>query len=311
MAITKISTSGMSREEWEAARMGSIGGSDASAVVGLNPYKSPYALWAEKTGVVTPEDISGKEAVRLGQYLEQYVADRFTEETGLKVRRETAILKNSEYPFAHANVDRLIVGQKAGLECKTTTVLGASKKFTPYPDNYYVQCMHYMAITGYPVWYLAVLIGNSEFRIFKIERNEEEITALMTAEREFWEGVERGTAPPVDGAASTTEALGKIYEADAEQTTVDLTPVCGSLREYLDLKAQMAELQNKMEAVANGIKEYMGGAISGSYESVSVSWKPTTTTRLDSKLVKAADPDLWKLCSKQTSTRRFEVKERT
>ena len=64
--IRKIPTAAMSKEEWTALRSTTIGGSDAAAILGLNPYKSPYALWAEKTGKVIPEDISQKEAVRLG-----------------------------------------------------------------------------------------------------------------------------------------------------------------------------------------------------------------------------------------------------
>ena len=80
--IHKIATREMSEKQWQDARKGSIGGSDAAAIVGLNPYKSAYALWAEKSGKVEPEDISMKEAVRLGHELEPYVAKRFTEITG-------------------------------------------------------------------------------------------------------------------------------------------------------------------------------------------------------------------------------------
>lgn len=142
MIFEKICTRDMSEEAWVEARKGSIGGSDAAAIVGLNSYKSAYALWAEKSGRIEPEDISMKEAVRLGHELEPYVAKRFTEITGKKVRRENYILKNTEYPWAHANVDRLVIGEKAGLECKTTSALSLSKfKNGEYPANYYVQCV--------------------------------------------------------------------------------------------------------------------------------------------------------------------------
>ena len=55
--IHKIATREMSEKQWQDARKGSIGGSDAAAIVGLNPYKSAYALWAEKSGKIEPEDI--------------------------------------------------------------------------------------------------------------------------------------------------------------------------------------------------------------------------------------------------------------
>ena len=202
--IMKIPVHDMSREEWVQSRKDSIGGSDAASLLGLNPYSSPYALWAEKTGAIEPEDISEREAVRLGNYLEPYVAQRFTEITGKKVRRENYILKNSDYPWAHANVDRLVVGEKAGLECKTTSALNLKKfKNGEYPANYYCQCMHYMAVTGYEKWYLAVLIGNHDFRIFEIHRDEDEIAALMAAEEQFWSCVTSNTPPAIDGLPAT------------------------------------------------------------------------------------------------------------
>ena len=50
--VTKIPIDGMSREEWLAERRKSLGGSDMGAVLGLNKYRSPYAVWAEKTGLI-------------------------------------------------------------------------------------------------------------------------------------------------------------------------------------------------------------------------------------------------------------------
>ena len=103
--IKRISTVGMSREDWLAERRKSIGGSDAAAVCGLSKWESPYSVWANKRGL-TPEK-EQTEAMRQGRDLEGYVAERFCEGTGLKVRRENAILINPKYPFAHANVDRM------------------------------------------------------------------------------------------------------------------------------------------------------------------------------------------------------------
>lgn len=306
--IIKIPIADMSEEEWREARRQSVGGSDAATVLGLNSYASPYSLWAEKTGAVIPEDISQKEAVRLGHVLEPYVAQRFTEITRKKVRRENYILKNSDYPWAHANVDRLVIGEKAGLECKTTSALNLSKfKNGEYPANYYCQCMHYLAVTGLERWYLAVLIGNQEVRLFVIERDEEEITALMDAEQRFWECVERNEAPPVDGSEATAETLCALYSDEGGQ--VDLTPVCGILREYLALKAEMKALEEKLSAAANGIKEYMGNASRGTYGDISVSWKNVSSSRFDKKAFLEDNPDVdLGPYHKVGSSRRFEVR---
>ena len=127
------------REHWR---------SDAAAVLGLDTFRSPYALWCEKTGRIVPEDIGDREAVRLGLDLEQYVARRWMEQTGRKVRRDNHMIYNSRYPFAHANIDRAVVGESAGLECKTTSsfeVLSACRE-GKYPERWYTQMLHYMMV---------------------------------------------------------------------------------------------------------------------------------------------------------------------
>ena len=306
--IEKICTRDMSEEAWVEARKGSIGGSDAAAIVGLNSYKSAYALWAEKSGRVEPEDISMKEAVRLGHELEPYVAKRFTEITGKKVRRENYILKNTDYPWAHANVDRLVIGEKAGLECKTTSALSLSKfKNGEYPANYYVQCVHYLAVTGLERWYLCVLIGNQEVKVFVIERDEDEIRALMDAEQEFWAGVQNGAAPLPDGSESSSKAIAALY--DDEGGACDLAPFTSALREYVELKTEIKVLTAKCDGLGNQIKEYMGTASRGTAGDFRVSYGSQTRRTFDKKAFLKDHPGMdlspWE---KISTSRVFSVK---
>ena len=151
------------RAAWLKLRNKGLGGSDAGIIVGVNPWKSPYQLWLEKTGQVEPENISEKEAVYWGTQLEDMVAREFTKRTGKKVQRH-GMLESVAYPFLLANVDRLVVGEDAGLECKTTSAF----KYKDWegdnvPDSYYVQCQHYMMVTGLPRWYIAALIGGQHY----------------------------------------------------------------------------------------------------------------------------------------------------
>ena len=101
----------------------------------MNHYVTPYMLWADKTGRLP--DKSDNEAMRQGRDLEQYVADRFMEAMGKKVRRRTSMFHNPVYPFAHANIDRAVVGERAGIECKTTSLMNLKKfKNGEYPENF-------------------------------------------------------------------------------------------------------------------------------------------------------------------------------
>lgn len=304
--ITKVKTA--NHDEWKELRSHYIGGSDAAAVVGLNAYASPYSLWAEKTGRVP--GFAGNLATEVGTYLEEFVAQKFAQVTGKKVRKCNQSFLNSQYPFAIANIDREIVGEDAGLEIKTTDTLNL-KKFSggEYPANYYAQMVHYMAITGKKRWYLAVLIGNKEFKWFVLDRDEAEIAALMTAEAEFWELVKTDTPPAVDGTAATSETLKTIY-AESDDSVCDLTAFSANLQQYMALKKQIKELELLADEAANKIKEFMGESGGGECDGFKVSWKSQTRSTFDRKRFESENPDVdLSGYFKQSATRVFKVAE--
>lgn len=307
--ITKISTKDMSREDWLNARRSSIGGSDAASVLGLNQYSSPYALWADKTGKAIPEDISDREAVRLGNDLEQYVAERWMEATGKKVRRENNILYNSEYPFAHANPDRMVIGENAGLECKTTSSWEVTKQLRDgkIPDYWYVQCSHYMMITGADRWYLGALAFGHGFYHFCIERNEAEINALEDAERCFWDLVETNTPPAVDGSPATTTAIQTIFHDSAYGSSCDLTAVGHHIEMYNALNKQIKELEAERDIHCNEIKQFMGTAEKGSYGNTSISWKSGMRRTFDKEAYERVKGRIEDQYYKVNMTRTFRV----
>lgn len=282
--IKKISTAQMSKEDWVKLRSTTIGGSDAAAILGMNPWKSPYALFLEKTNKITPEDISQKEAVRLGTDLEEYVAKRFAEATGKKVRRENYTIFRDDMPFAHANYDRLIVGERAGLECKTTNTLQLSKfKNGDFPANYYCQCVHYLMVSGLDRWYLAVLVLGVDFKVFCIERDEDEIEALRKAEVDFWNLMQTDTPPELDGDISTLDALGKQYADTIPGARVDLTGYASDLIILEACKAQIKDLEAKESAAKARIMAAMGCAEYGDYGSFTISWKKQSRKTFDKK----------------------------
>lgn len=297
-------------EEWLEIRKKYIGGSDAAAVVGLNSFSSPYTVWADKLGKLPPKE--DNEAMRLGRDLEDYVAKRFTEQTGKKVRRKNFILWNSDYPFAHANVDRLIVGENAGLECKTTSVLNLkSFKNGEFPENYYVQCMHYMAVTGYKKWYLAVLILGKEFKVFEIERDEDEIKALMEAERDFWACVEKGEPPMIDGSEATTNTIKTVLAESNDDTPVNLFAYDSTLEQYIALSKQIKELENLRDEMANKVKVFMDSSAKGESDKFKVSFVSSLRQSFDSKRFAKENPNIDLSDYYKTSTcRTFKVNEK-
>lgn len=298
----------MSREDWLQARKNTLGGSDSATVVGLNPYSSKFALWAEKTGRIVEKEDS--EAMRQGRDLEEYVAKRFCEKTGKKVRRDNSIIFNSDYPFAHANVDRLIVGEDAGLECKTTTTLNLKQfKNGEYPVNYYVQCMHYMLVTGKKRWYLAVLVLGKGFYDFVIDRDESEIKALAEAEKDFYQYITDDKEPPVDGMNATTDAISEIYADDngGVASLIGLEKVCAQLN---DVRAEIDRLSDVENELKNKIKDAMGVCSEAQSDEYYITWKGQTRSTFDTKAFSTAYPDIdLSQFYKKTSSRVFKFKK--
>ena len=279
------------KAEWLSLRKNYIGGSDAGAVVGLNPYKSAYALWAEKTGKV-PE-FEGNLITEVGSYLEEFVATLFERETGKKVRRKNRMMVNEDYPWACADVDRTVVGENSIVEIKTTNSFPAMRKFKngEYPESWYCQMTHYLAVGGYDKAYLAVLIGCREFKIFELERDESEIAALMSEEEKFWKLVETNTPPVADGAASTSETISTLYP-DSNDETVSLVAYENDLRQYMALTAQIKELETLKDEMANRVKAFMGESGKGETSSYKVSWTSSERKTFDAKKFAADHKDM-------------------
>lgn len=278
-------------DEWLAIRKKYIGGSDAGAVIGLNPYKSRYSLWAEKTGKIS--GFEGNVTTQVGAYLEDFVAKMFEDETGKKVRRKNRTMVNDLYPFACANVDRLVVGEKSLLEIKTTNSFPVMRQCRgkDFPECYYAQVVHYMAVTGLEKAYLGVLINCREFKVFELERDQAEIDALMSAEKEFWDLVEKDIAPNVDGSESTSDALAEIYP-NGREDQIDLGLLQTEIQEYMGISAQIKSLTNLKDEKANIIKEYMKDAEKGTCGTYKVSFTNQSRKTFDADKLKAEHKEI-------------------
>ena len=308
-SIKRVSTKEMSREDWLEQRRKTIGGSDAAGIVGLSKWASPFSVWTEKTGRAAEKEDT--EAMRQGRDLESYVAQRWSEETGKRVYRVSAMLYNPLYPFAHADVDRMVVGENAGLECKTTFSLDL-KQFNgvEFPVQYYAQCVHYLAVTGADRWYLAVLAYGRGFFTFVLERDQAEIDALMTAEATFWKQVEQDIPPETDGSEATTAALQTIYPT-SQKTMVDLFGRDTVLQEYMRLKADKKALDYRISELENSLKSDMGNAENGSCGMFNISWKSQTRQSFQAKEFAKAHPNIdLAPFYKSTTLRPFKVTER-
>lgn len=302
-----VSTLNMDKKEWLRYRKRGIGGSDAGAVCGLNPYRTAMEVYHDKLSDETTD--YDNEAMRQGRDFEDYVARRFMEATGKKVRRANAMFYDEKHPFMLADVDRLVVGENAGLECKTASPYMADKwRDGGIPVSYQIQCLHYMSVMGADVWYIAVLIYGREFKFYRIERDDAAIANLIQIERDFWEGhVEKKVLPAPDGSKLADEAIaGYFRQSDAR--SIQLVGFDGRLERRQELAGLIERMETEKRQIDQELKLYLGDAEAAWNDKYRVSWKSIVSSKVDTARLKEERPEIYEEYCKESSYRRFQVK---
>ena len=305
-----VSTENMPYEDWLEYRKQGIGGSDASVVCGINRYKSPVELWMEKTNQL-PHQEAG-EAAYWGTQLEPFVRAEFTKRTGIEVSRRNELLQSEEHPFMLANLDGICEVPDVGpciFEAKTASAYKVGEWEDAIPDEYALQLAHYMAVTGYAGAYIAVLIGGNTFKWKFIERDEELISMLIQLETDFWNHVQDGTPPPLDGSDASAKFLAERFSNSTPRSHITLPDTAANLlAQYDEACEELEAVTERKQKAENLLKEMIGENEVGTAGDRVITWKSVSQERLDSKTLRAEHPVLYKKYVNQTSYRRFSVK---
>ena len=301
-------TSESNQEEWLSIRKSYLTGTDAGAVCGMNPYKSAMQVYMDKT---SPEiEITDNEAMRLGRDLEDYVAGRFMEATGKKVRKSNAMYVSNEHPFMMANVDRLVVGERAGLECKTASPYTADRwEDGNVPEWYYLQCQHYMKVLEMDRWYLAVLIFGKGFQYTCLERDEEMLDDLVSIEKDFWENhVQAKVLPPPDGSKNADELILKYFHRK-EGAVTRMTGMDEQITRRNELAGLIKKMKAEQKTIEQELKMYLGNAEAqtGISDQYRVTWTEYETRRIDTERLRKEKPEIYEGYSKVQKTSRLNI----
>lgn len=299
-ALRLVETKSLSRDDWLEVRKNGIGGSDAAAAVGLNPYLSALELWLIKTGRDTnlpkPDADDTTEPVYWGTLLEPIVAASYTKQTGNRVRRVNAVLQHPTIPFMLTNIDREVVGNREVqlLECKTAGEFGARLWRDGVPEYVRLQVQHQLAVTGKQAADVAVLLCGQKLEVHRVVRDDALIARLIELEAAFWHYVETDTPPPADGSESADRALRCLYPGAGG--TVDFTGDRNLSAAFADLVAVRAEINARQQVEAKlkqSIQQAMGEADRAMFETGEVSFKRSKDSAgVDLKRLLADHPHL-------------------
>jgi len=332
-----VHTEDINREQWLEYRNSGLGGSDAGTIAGINPYKSAFALWAEKSGQVKDE-FTGNAATELGNLFELPVAQAFAKQTGASVVAWPVMLQSTEHSFMLANVDFFIVENNdafpAGevttwtgqhlppqttsiLEIKTTGLAGRGNaqawRNGGVPKSYEYQGLHYAAVTGISKVIFCALVGGEGLVVRERNFDEVQQAALVALEGDFWARVQSGDAPEVEGKESDFEALKALYPTHTPAKVVEVDEFQADLvAEYLKAKQFADQAQEVADRVKAQLLALVGDAEEVQFNgSTLFTYKASKDSEtFDAKAFKEANPELAKQFTKvRAGYRTLRIKE--
>lgn len=305
-----VETGNLSTEEWLRYRKRGIGGSDVAAILGISRWQSAIEIWLSKTNQKHDEPIEN-EAMTWGKILEPVIRDRFREVTGKKVIEVHAILQSIKHPFMIADIDGLTEddeGNPAILECKTVSEYKRSEWEDGIPIYYRTQVEHYLTVTGLGTAYVAALIGGNTFVIREVHADKEMQEMLVAVEKDFWGKVVNNIRPEADGSDACKDLLDSIYRGGVSERIVLPDEAVEWVDKYVQASADEDSAKARKQEAGNHLKEIMGDYDNASCMGHSITWKPVSSERLDSKALKEAEPEIYQKYCKTSISRRFTVK---
>ena len=309
MAKKIADTKKLTHEEWVTLRKSGIGGSDAAAVIGMNPYSSAITVYANKKDL--SKEIEDNEAMRQGRDFEAYAAMRYTEKTGKAVRNDNFMYCDDTYDFLIANIDRRIVGENAGLEIKTMSSFnGYNLEGNEIPPQYYVQCQHYIMVMGFDYMDLAVLVYQKGLYVIRIDRNDDFIRDMRQSEVAFWtDSILNNQIPAPDGSDASIETLKELYPTAKADSEIEILGLDEMIEEYKALSDLAKDYKERQEAAKAKICAIMGDYEVGIGDNYGCSWKNQSKETVDTKALKEQYPAIYAKVVKTSDYRVFRTKK--
>lgn len=297
------------RKQLVDERQTGIGGSDAGALLGLNPYKTAVDVWREKKGLAEP--VPDNPRMKAGRIMEGVLADWYAQETGEKVYRVNKMLTHNLCPYIIGHLDRRVAGPKvfeAKLTGRSIFRKWKSDGWT-MPPWWYAQVQHYIAVSGWQSAVVAYCLDGSEYEYVPVQPDDAFIAAMINVEITFWTGNVLTNIPPEPVNADDVLKLFPRSNSDkVVDATSEIAQIVGQLRET---EKRIKELEGNAEMLRYEVKKFMADADAVEYYGHRmVTWRSAEDSeRFDTKRFRQEHPDLAaKYIKTSPGSRRFILK---
>jgi putative phage-type endonuclease len=297
------------RAEWMAWRKGGIGASDVAGILGLSPWASPWSVWASKVGLTGEQEAN--EAMEAGHWLELAIGPWFAHKTGLHLAGQQLAVEHGTHSHHRATLDGLVYDDPP-VSTEDAVPLGGAefkseafgRQWTEIPPHYQCQAGWQMHVCDLERVWFAVLRGRT-LDIHELVRDQADIDLMVDRVDAFWaEHVLTGTPPATDGHQATLDALAEVYPTGEPESTLALDDLAETVAEWKWAKAEVKAAEEAEAEAAAAIKAALGEHENGTVDGqLVVSWRTQSGSRLDTKALRAAEPELAERFTTTTETR--------
>lgn len=286
-----------------------LGGSDVAGILGISPWRTPLEVYLDKVQPrIKPVDPSKQKVFTRGQRMEPYVIDLLSEETGLEIIHRGNRYIHRDYGFIAAEIDaEAATGEN--IEIKTVSPFKAKEwgevQTDAIPVHYTAQAMHGLMVTGKKVCVFGVLIGGDDFRIYRVERDEETIQAILEKEVAFWDRVINLNPPE----ATTVSDISLMFEKDSGSSIEADGKSLALFNDLRDMKSRCKSLEEEIAVSEEKLKLYMQDHSILTLDGKPIcTWKSQVRNLFDQKLFQVEHPDLYEKFKTATTSRVFRMK---
>lgn len=294
------------RAAWLDERRRGIGGSDVAGILGMSKWKTPLQVYLDKIGKA--EDTPDNEAMLWGRVLEPVIRQQYADRTGRPVRVPEKMIYHRDHEFMLANLDGFTDDGRV-VEIKTARFGDewGDQGTDQVPVPYLLQVQHYMAVTGFEVADVAVLVGGSDFRLYEIHADIDLHKLLIEKEAEFW-GMVQERKPPEPVTSADAQAMFKAKAGLFVEANMDTFE---AIEQLAEIRAKMKDFEQQEEQAKAVVMRTMGHADTLTWNGRTLAtWKESKPRQtFDSKSFQSAHPDLYSQFVKTGNpSRRFLLK---
>jgi len=267
-----------------------IGGSDVASILGLNRYTSAAELWAEKTGLADPQDLSDVERIQWGNLLEPVIIGEVARRYSAEICMAAAMVRYTPEPHCIGNIDAVLrfpeattlvaycrtmdtdpeTGESVWLPREVTidagsrVIVDAKNSGGDYqwrdrfPINYECQGRWYCGILGLRYALFAVLLSGNELRLFLVEHDDADFEAMRDAARAFWASLSGDCPPNLEDAP--INFIRRVRPIEPDSVLVAAPDLTAIVREWLESKGERDYHQEEMDRLRKSLEVCMGNA---------------------------------------------------